>query len=519
MVSRTAGSGIPGLSQAKAVGQGFNVYGALSSESLVRPLVDPTKAGTTVFNFQGVDYTIPDYVVGVEDPSSYVIRTVSETREEAQNALSVHAGVGGSYGAFSGEMEADFSFERNTSSDSYFCYWRSVNSLAVLETNPDLAKKAISDDFAAAVDGLPLPLSEENKEDYFDFFAVFGPFYTRHVTLGGNLTFLNQVTRNESITKASVELSVKAQYDGLYATGKLDLSGITTNQWSSYRDDSRVMVEGVGGDQALLAQLAGVDPWHFSKASADLATAWTRSLGSAAGLVDFDLGGVWELISDPERAAAVQEAWQLYSEIMHLKISVQSWSTGLPWPCDIPARPPILISDKVIKPKDPPASPVGAQVIVLDGNNAASPHGVLLDRYYCLPVEYAWPMTYQAMWDKMAADLEGYDQRGNILLMVTFGQFLNMPPTDSALAMFETAGASAVVQDWITHCDPGSQQDDPSVWTAFPRVYALAGVFGHGPGTGIEAFIGDYYDGSPSLDMTVYLYRQAYGGQYVLGAG
>ncbi|MEU6662037.1 MAC/perforin domain-containing protein [Streptomyces sp. NPDC046821] len=505
------------LSQAKAVGQGFNVYGAYSSSSLVRPLVNPAKAGTTVFNFQGVDYTIPDYVVGVEDTRSYVIRNVSETREGAQSALSAHAGVGGSYGAFSGEIDADFNLEHNTSSNSYFCYWRSITSLAVLETNPDLAKKAISDDFAAAVANLPLPLSQENQTAYFDFFATFGPFYTRHVSLGGDLMFLNQVTRRESLTKSSVELSVKAQYEGLFATGKLDLSGITKQQWTSYQDDSKATVEGIGGDPSLLAQLAGVDPWNFSKASVDLATQWTRTLGTKPGIVDFDLAGVWELISDPQRAAAVQEAWQLYSEVMHPKINIQSWSTALPWPCKVPPRPPIVISDKIIKPDTPPQSPIGAQVTVLDGKDAVGSHAVLFDRYYSLPMDRSWPKNYQAMWNQMAADLDGYDQRGNILLMVTFGEFLNMPPTDSAVAMFETAGASSTLQYWLTHCDPGSATGDPGVWTAMPRVYALAGVFGHGTGTGIEAFAGDSY--KASLDMTVYLYRQAYGGQYAIAFG
>ena len=517
MAENQAAVDIQDLSQAKAVGQGFNVYGAFTSESLVRPLVNPAKAGTSIFNFQGKDYTIPDYVVGVEDPRSYVIRTVSETREEAQSVLAVHAGVGGSYGAFSGEIEADFNLDRNSSSNSYFCYWRSINSLAILETNPDLAKKAISDDFAAAVAKLPLPLTDQNRTAYFDFFATFGPFYTRHVCLGGDLTFLNQVRRDESITKSSVELSVKAQYEGLFATGKLDLSGITKAQWASYQNDSRVTVQGIGGDPALLAQLAGVDPWNFSKASVDLATAWTNSLGTKPGIVDFGLAGIWELISEPEHAAAVQQAWQLYSEVMHPSITIQSWSTSLPWPCKTPARPPIVISDKIIKPETPPQSPVGAQVVVLAGNEAIGPHSILFDRYYSIPLEYSWPRNYQAMWNQIATDLDGYDQRGNILLLVTFGQFLNMPPTDSAVAMFETAGASYTLQFWLTHCNPGSQMANPAVWTASPRVYALVGVFGQRPGTGVEAFTGDQY--KANLDMTVHLYRQAYGGQYTVAIG
>src|SRR5512139_984845 len=98
---------LPSLSQAFAVGQGFNVYGAFDSSSLTRPLADPQKAGTATFRFQGVDYSVPDFVIGVENTSSYVLKTVSDTREQAQEGIAVHAGVGGSYGAFSGEISTD----------------------------------------------------------------------------------------------------------------------------------------------------------------------------------------------------------------------------------------------------------------------------------------------------------------------------------------------------------------------------------------------------------------------------
>lgn len=505
------------LSQAKAVGQGFNVYGALDASSLTRPLVDPAKAGTTTFHFQGVSYLVPDYVIGVENVQSYVVKTVAEDREAAQEGIAVHAGVGASYGAFSGEIQSDFDYSSNTTSDSYYCYWRSFNQLAVLETNPDLAKAAVSDDFAAAVAALPLPMTEDNQTDYFDFFAIYGPFYTRAVTLGGDLSIFNEVAKSSSVTSASLEFALKAQYDGLYVTGNLDLSGTTTAQWDAYRSGSNISIKGLGGDQSILNQLAGVDPWAFSTASADLATAWAKSLGAEPGLVDFALGGVWELIADPQRSAAVQEAWQLFAQVMHPRLSIQSWSTNLPWPCWAEPRTPIVIGSKIIKPTTPTTSPIGVQVTVLAGNDPVSAHAVQFNQYYTLPLADDWSSDYATMWDQIASDVLGtYDESGNILLVVTFGLDANMPPTDNAVALLRSAGSGNALTTWIDTCDPGSEIGSPGSWTGYPCVYAFVGAFGNEEGSSAEVVT--RHDPA-QVNLTVYLYREAYDGQYTIALG
>lgn len=507
------------LSQAKAVGQGFNVYGSFDASSLTRPLVDPAKAGTTTFRFQGVSYLVPDYVIGVENVQSYVVKTVAEDREAAQEEISVHAGVGASYGAFSGEIQSDFDYSSDTTSDSYYCYWRSFNQLAILETNPDLAKAAISDDFAAAVAALPLPLSEENQTDYFDFFALYGPFYTRSVTLGGDLSIFNEVTKSTSVTSASLEFALKAQYDGLYVTGDLDLSGLTTAQWDAYRSSSNVSIKGLGGDQSILASLAGVDPWTFSTASATLATAWAKSLGEEPGLVDFSLGGVWELIADPQRSAAVQEAWQLFAQVMHPRLSIESWSAQLPWPCRADPRTPIVIGSKIIKPTTPITSPIGAQVTILAGNDPVSEHAVQFNQYYSLPLADDWSSNYATMWNQIASDVLGkYDQNGDILLLVTFGLDANMPPTDEAAALLKTAGSGNALTTWIDTCNPGSEVGTPGLWTGYPCVYAFVGAFGNEQGSSVEV-VTRTGSNPAEVNLTVYLYREAYDGQYTIALG
>jgi hypothetical protein len=512
-------SGESALSQATAVGQGFNVYGPLDVSSLTQPIVDATKAGTVPFRFQGVDYTIPSYVVAHENPQTYVVKAVSETREQAQNDLSVHAGVGGTYGAFSGEIQADFGYSSTTTADSFLCYWRSYAPLAVLGINASKAKAYLTDDFVAAVNALPVPLSvNENRTAYFDFFAAYGPFYTRSITIGGELSVFNQVSKSSQLTAVNLALALQAQYDGLYTTGKLDVSVIGQQNWSRYQQNSTVSIKANGGNPELAVRLSGADPWAFAQPSVDLYAKWAASLATQPAVVDFQVGGVWELVADHDRARALQEAWQLYANLMHPRASIQTASSRLIWPNQTNPKPPIVIVGSQLRPATPPKSPVGLQAIVLNGDDVTGPDAVVFDRFYTLPVQQEWVGTYRSMWDSFAQEVSGsYDAAGNILIVTTFGLDRNMPPTDDALALLETAGAGPVVNNWIRTCSPGSSLGQPGVWIGFPHNYAMLGVFGNPPGTAVESVTDD--PGRAELDLQIHLYRERFDGQYTIAAG
>ncbi|MFD9042520.1 hypothetical protein [Streptomyces bottropensis] len=48
-----------------------------------------------------MDYLVPDHVLGLENPQGDLLKVVGANREEAQEKISAHAGVGATYGAFS----------------------------------------------------------------------------------------------------------------------------------------------------------------------------------------------------------------------------------------------------------------------------------------------------------------------------------------------------------------------------------------------------------------------------------
>ena len=82
----------PILSQANAVGQGFDIFGSFDTDSLMRPLVDLSRAPTQVFTFLGKEYLIPAYITAVESTSSYANVAAGENRDGFQNSIAAHAG-------------------------------------------------------------------------------------------------------------------------------------------------------------------------------------------------------------------------------------------------------------------------------------------------------------------------------------------------------------------------------------------------------------------------------------------
>ncbi|MCU4748827.1 MULTISPECIES: MAC/perforin domain-containing protein [Streptomyces] len=496
------------LSLASAIGRGFNVHGRFDTSSLTYPLVDRTKAGTSVFTFEGTDYLIPDYVTGMTQHSGNATKIVGESREDAQEKISIHAGVQAGYGAFSGQLNADFDLSKHDTIENFYCYWRQITQLGTLSINPAQARLALSQDFADDVSALPESLTEDNQDKYFDFFARYGPYYTQAVTLGGHLTLMNQVKKVGSLTSANIASSLNAQVDSL-AKGKLELSVEVKSVWETYQQNSNADIACLGGNQTLLTSLAALDPWTPSEKTAQLITDWADSLSKSAAVVDFRLAGIWDLIGDTNRAHAVQQAWQRYARVMHPSIHIESWSGT-----ETVRAPIITLAGKSIEAKEKVTS-IGLQTLVLSGTDPVSPGGVLHNKYYSLPDNSL--SGYQNMWHEISQDIDGHSEQGNILILVTFGHDENWPPTDDGVRRLREAGSGDVLTYWINHSTPGSSAGSPGHPGKRPCVYAFIGVFGNRYGDCVEIYKGKS-SGNSRVEMSLdaFLYREAFDGQYTI---
>src|SRR5687767_9438743 len=176
---RTANN-VPYLSQANAVGQGFDIYGEYDvKSSAITPLLDPAKAGTKTFTFLGIEYVVPSYVNPIERTDAAYSEFTGETRESFQNSLSESANVHGSYGAFSGQMEQSYSHQFSSNSEYFYSYRNFYSGLAMLQLIQDNLDDYLTDYFLQRISQLPMwfrPEDPDNVALFADFFDDFGAY-------------------------------------------------------------------------------------------------------------------------------------------------------------------------------------------------------------------------------------------------------------------------------------------------------------------------------------------------------
>lgn len=505
--SNPSAAALPILSQANTLGQGFDVYGTFSVDSLITPLFDLQSSGSQVFTFLGRDYQIPAITTGIEDTTTYYLGSVSDTRDSFQNSIALHANVDASYGAFSGELEAAYSNEYQNSREYTFAYRNVYAQLARLQLSP--STQFLTKEFTDRLATLPLSLTTAGDLLPFeDFFNTFGIYFTSEVTLGASLGFWVATEKISSLSDTEISTALSAQYEGLTQSGSISADVTATAAWKAYSTTTSVGLQAVGSDPTKGAKVAALDPWSPSPASVATYSAWIDSIATDPAVVDFRLTGIWELCGP--RRKVVQEAWDAYGTIMRPNLVVNTVTTLSP-----PASPvvPAVSLGHLITPTTPPRDNAGYQVVVLDGENITGPGSVLLDRYYSMSAS-TWPNSYQALYDEMFADLSsgGLTNTPNVLILAGFNVNWNAVPTPDFVNTLRSAGCGDRLDYWLTHNDNGSSLGTPAT-------VIVVGIFGQGIGTAAEYIRAEPWTPPTASQLEVIFYRRTDGNGYTLDVG
>lgn len=141
----------------------------------------------------------------------------------------------------------------------------------------------------------------------------------------------------------------------------------------------------------------------------------------------------------------------------------------------------------------PPSTPTGWQVLILDPTKDIKTPAAVLSNVYILlyPASGSnfWMSTYQYMYTRMLRQrlISGnYEQQ--VVIIASFGLDANSPPTNDGMQLLLDYGAGPRLQYWETHVDVGSQVSNNNSWTSFPANYILVGVNSMGYGQGAEVF-------------------------------
>lgn len=495
----------PMMSQANALAQGINIFGARDISSFLKLLVSPSKAKTSTITFLGKDFSVPEYVTLIQDTKTYNEDGIFETREELQNNLAAHVGVEGAYGAFSGEMKSDFSTEFNSNSHYAFAYRNFYTSIGELQFQ--FNENFLSSEFLAELEDLPFEVTEDNLDTFAQFFQDFGVYYVDKVVLGGSLEFFVAINKSSDLGTADISAMITAQYEGLFSSGKVDANVQASSAWKSYSSNSRTTVKANGGDPVKASTLSLTDPLHFSTETVALFQEWGESVKENPAIVDFTVRGIWEVCGTKRQA--VQEAWEKYAKMMHplLTIYVQSQAPSIP-PKQPILPPTIYLGGKEVKPAvGTQTYNVGFQVTVLEAVDVTN---ILFSKYYTVDLRQDvtsndWPKT----WDTLVNDVHGhYDNPNNIFILTTFSWAKYMYPSISAVGLLRNAGAGSQLDKWST---------EHSNW--WPSDYVLVGVFGSGPDSGVEVYRPFNSHVITPTQVNVCFYQETFSGNYTIGLG
>jgi hypothetical protein len=494
---------LPTLDDANLLGQGFDIFGLYTVDSLVKPLFH-AKGETHVVRVGGKEYLVPPYVRSFNVLRSDSYSESGVTREEFQQSIAATANVSTSYGAFSGHMEMAFSRQVAHSSEYMFAYKSFYDGENELQLDPGIALSYREPYFLAAIEELPSTVTQENLHLFASFFSTFGVYYTRRVRLGASMEFYVAVSKTSTDSAQQVGALMQAHYRGLFVKGEINAELKNSQLWHNYITTSRITVNVLGGTVETRGKLQGIAEKDPDSETVKAYDNWLSTIADNTSAVNFRLAPIWELCGT--KTAVVQQAWMEYGSTMHPQLSMSTFSP----PKSVPL---VELSGKgQIVPAVPPTSNFGCMVAILDRNNLLGPESVKFARYYSIEPQ-TWPKNYRDMYSQVATEIRnsGYANQNYTLIFVTMGLDWNCVPTDDLAGFLISAGAGQQLKNWLANPNAGKPGKENAN-------YLLVSFFNQGQGRGFEQLDHGVAYADVASQLRVYFYRPSIqGGLYTLG--
>ncbi|HET8840776.1 MAG TPA: MAC/perforin domain-containing protein [Ktedonobacteraceae bacterium] len=502
---RPTTQGISALSQANAIGQGFDIFGSYNfQESAITPIFDPSKAGKQEWVYDGIPYTIPSYIQGIEGGTSTLNFEVCSTREEFQNSIAAKAKVKAQYGAFSGQMEAAYTSQFAQSTQSDFAYGIFDAPYATLSWTKETMPSYMTDLFRESVAALPSSLNDLSP--FLSLFNQFGIYFVSSLKLGGSLEYYSAVDISSELSASDIDVMIKAEYKGIFENGEIDGKIKRTEEWKSYSSNRSVSIRATGGDYAFLTTLISADPNNPSQTLPTAMGNWVNSLKKNPAIVGFQLTGIWELCGEKEDL--VRQAFELCGPRFRPQISITAFQVD----------PPIILLTGEALPLQSSNQNIygsGYQMLVFDRTNI-SRQGLRLNKYFSFNKE-SDRQQYDFLYESIQADLASFGlfDPAYVVLLVSYNLPNNARPTTtipSAQGMFEALGATdRYFQWWMLNSQLGGPFLEPCL-------YILVGIPGLGKNSGIDYYANWAFPPMPGpVNFSVNFYWQGPDERYTCG--
>lgn len=220
-----------------------------------------------------------------------VVIEESWDRFEAQMGMNASAAIGNA--AFSVSATSSSNNRLRSEQEAYYAVRSSFVPLwMVYLPNPNDCIAEVRDP------DIPVPYAPENRRAYDAFFRCYGSHYVRGAWVGGKSMLVFTVLKSSHLNKEDISAGIKASFGG--ASG-----GANSKQEQSkerLRNSSQCTVIGKGGDEVQLAAMSSLDQEAYNT--------WLKTIPENPQVIELDVAGIWTLVSDPDKAAALMEAYR-----------------------------------------------------------------------------------------------------------------------------------------------------------------------------------------------------------------
>jgi hypothetical protein len=228
---------------------------------------------------------------------------IEETFERFDKRLGLDLSVAGGSQGFSIDAQASQAKQLRSEDEAYYALRSSFVPFWDVYL-PDATQLAIAD-FEQAE--LPTPFRHSHRREYEQFFERYGTHYVRRAWVGGsaNLTFV--IDKSANMTKDDIKAGIKASIGGV---GSIESQGSMQEEKEKLQQNSECQVQGKGGDELRLAMLSSLDENAYSQ--------WVQSIKENPSVIELDVIGIWTLCRDPDKALALQKAYEAGTMFRHI---------------------------------------------------------------------------------------------------------------------------------------------------------------------------------------------------------
>ncbi|MEO7591348.1 MAG: hemopexin repeat-containing protein [Byssovorax sp.] len=218
---------------------------------------------------------------------------IEESWDRFENHMSMDTSAAISNSAFSVSASSSWNNRLRSEQEAYYAVRSSFVPLwMVYVPNPNDCIDEIRDP------DLPVPFTHDKRRAYDEFFRCYGSHYVRGGWIGGKSMLVFTVLKSSQMNKEDIGAGIKASFGGVSGAASVKQE----QSKERLRNSSQCTVIGKGGDEVQLAAMSSLDQDAYNN--------WLNTIPDNPQVIELDVAGIWTLVRDREKAAALQEAYR-----------------------------------------------------------------------------------------------------------------------------------------------------------------------------------------------------------------